>query len=398
MSMIVPTRNAIMGVWRNACTELDIDPDIVDGSFKESVTPYNSLAHIIGGESYLNIDIGGGTNDILYVEKKLGIIHNAYYSSARFAAGDLWGDGVQISAAVAQKNGFLTCADAAIGAHIPSNVKARYLQLKNKCSADALNYMFNNETYFSPKTSIQGSPLLYSLVFIHYGAILYNVARLLKKYKLEIPPMMSFTGMGSKYIDIIAADTQSKTELTSLLLSTYTGTPSPKGFRILDIKAHTGINVADNNRVNGDVKEVTANGALLASTLAPAFQIADTMLKEAIDYGFDTTTRITFEDINKPDIINQAFEEFKKYLMTWQSPEISEYLTKHYGLTISDQLLSDLEIDGRRSLTTMITEKQGLGVANTTDIGETLFFYPLKNAIYEISTKYQPTTKTNNNA
>lgn len=392
MAMLVPTRNAIMAVWQDACKELGLDPGIVDGTYKESVTPYNSLAHVIGGESYLNIDIGGGTNDILYVKKNMGTIEAAYYSSARFAAGDLWGDGVKISAAGGGQNGFLMCADAAIGQQIPSNIKARYLQLKNKCSGDAMNYMFNNDSYFNPKTSIQGSPLLYSLVFIHYGAILYNVARLLKKYDLDIPPMMSFTGMGSKYIDIIASDTPSKTALTNLLLTTYTGKETPKGFQILDIKSHTGSKVAADQQINGDVKEVTANGAILGSTLAPNFQIDTSKLSKAIDYGFDTTEPITFGHLKNKEIFEKAYNEFEKYLLTWKQPTVSQYLSTNYDLTISEQLLNSLKLIGRQSLTTMITEKSGLGVADTDELGETLFFYPLKNAIYEISKTYQPPT------
>ena len=83
--------------------------DIKDAS--ESVVPYYSFVckDIKAGDA-INVDIGGGTSDILYVLPSKGI---QYYSSSLFAANDLWGDG--IGNIVNQKdNGFVQLMDVAL--------------------------------------------------------------------------------------------------------------------------------------------------------------------------------------------------------------------------------------------------------------------------------------------
>lgn len=56
------------------------------------------------GEPYANIDIGGGTTDILYVNPTT---KEANVYSAFFAANDLWNDGLDRVASSYKANGFL---------------------------------------------------------------------------------------------------------------------------------------------------------------------------------------------------------------------------------------------------------------------------------------------------
>ena len=73
----------------------------------ESIAPYYyqvamGMAH---RENALNIDIGGGTTDMLFADvenKKL------YYNSSMFAGNDIWGDGCHlVDDMISKQNGFV---------------------------------------------------------------------------------------------------------------------------------------------------------------------------------------------------------------------------------------------------------------------------------------------------
>lgn len=382
-SMILPTRTSIMNAWRNAMTDLGIQCNLNNSKdFSESLAPYNSLAHIVGGESYMNVDIGGGTNDVLFVVKNNGTIQKAFYSSARFAANDLWGNGQKIGAAGGINNGFLDCVNAQIQnsrAQIPQALMRQYdIQLQRSDNADVLSYVFQHSKEFKPNAIIQGQKNLFALLFIHYGAILYNVARLIKKQGIDIPPVMSFTGMGSKYINIITEDIEAQTQLTKLLLELYTGKKVPANFSILSF--------VNNPNVKGDVKEVTANGAILGQALVPAFKILPNQLKRTIDYGFDTDYAVTFGELTT-ETMNKVSVEFAQFVDSWTDSTIRNFLNQNFGLLINQQLLNDLKILGVNSLNLM----KGLNafMEPVLELNETLFFWSLKTSIYEVSKKYK---------
>ena len=83
---------------------------------------------------------------------------------------------------------------------------------------------------------IKGQRYLYSIVFIHYAALMYNVARLINKLGIDIPDNLSFTGMGSKYINLISSDSNVIRDLTKLLLEKYTGKKVNDAFSIPQIR------------------------------------------------------------------------------------------------------------------------------------------------------------------
>ena len=63
-------QETLMDLWNWAKEELNINCNFFYGTeYSESIAPYNCMATQIGGSSFLNIDIGGGTNDLLFVNK-----------------------------------------------------------------------------------------------------------------------------------------------------------------------------------------------------------------------------------------------------------------------------------------------------------------------------------------
>ncbi|MCD8290612.1 MAG: hypothetical protein LUC91_03815, partial [Prevotella sp.] len=90
-----------LDAWEKAKNEVQCNVEI---SFRtESVAPYYSyLASLNYGTPYANMDIGGGTTDILYVKPES---NETLVCSAFFAANDLWNDGV--NAETLKENGFI---------------------------------------------------------------------------------------------------------------------------------------------------------------------------------------------------------------------------------------------------------------------------------------------------
>lgn len=393
-TMKVPTRTALMSLWESSKQELRLNCNFFYGTqFSESIAPYNCMATKIGGSSYLNIDIGGGTNDLLFVLKNTaGNITAAHYSSAMFAGDDLWGDGIVISANQKVNNGFVECI---VGKKGNSNQpgtgilgSAASYPVENistlealmggvsTSSADIMGYLFKNDGIFATSGKIQGNRNLYSIVFIHYAAILYNVARLIKKLNIDIPAKLSFTGMGSKYINLMSGGTNVFSSLTILLLEKYTGKKIPNGFEIIN-----------SNDVGVDVKEITAKGVLEGLALAPGFQIPSTCLSAANDLGFDTTNTITYSDVAQDNVRKAALQEFHKFVNTLREEDFKNFLFQNFSLNISEDLLNDLCLLGEQSFTTMSASIPPM--YNTLQVQETLFFWPLKNSLVELSKRYK---------
>lgn len=376
-------QETLMDLWNWAKAELNINCNFFYGTeYSESIAPYNCMAAQIGGSSFLNIDIGGGTNDLLFVNKDAnGHIVSANYSSSMFAGDDLWGDGIQITNNGQLNNGFVDYVMGQID-QVQQTYKAEILSpLKSlrggvtTSSADVMGYLFKHDTIFQTSAKIKGQRNLYSIVFIHYAALMYNVARLIKKMNIDIPLNLSFTGMGSKYINLISTNPKTTKNLTVLLLEKYTGKRVDPAFTII-------------NAQNTDVKEITAKGVLEGLNLRENFRIPADMLSPIIDYGFDRDKELTYADVATDDVRETAMQSFNSFIDSLQDKDFANFLfTNFKNLTISKELINDLRQYAKQSFVTMSAnipvQYRELNVA------ETLFFWPLKNSLVELSKNYK---------
>lgn len=371
-TMKVPTRNLFINqCWQWAKTQLQLNCSFRYGAdVSESIAPYNMLAPQIGGQSLLNIDIGGGTSDLLFVSKdSVGSIMGAYYSSTLFAADDLWGDGLNVGVPTDIKNGFYTYIKTQIDQNqasyppkILSSLKA-LVSLTNS-STDAMGFLFKHDSVFSTSTLITSEPKLYSIIFIHYAALMYHVARLIKKLGVSIPEHLSFTGMGSRYINLISNDTNDVKLLSKMLLEKYTGLIAPATFNVYMAQ---------------EAKEVTAKGALLGDSLLGNFKIPANKLQEVVDYGFDTTSNLVYGDATQDETRNYILQEYNKFVDSLNDRDFANFLFSRFGLSIPENLFNDLKTLAASSYTDVCAgiSPQHYGL----DVKETLFFWPLKIAL-----------------
>lgn len=376
-AMTVPTRNALLALWGQSMTDLNLDPNNHLMEDNESVAPYHAMATTIMGASFMNMDIGGGTTDVLFIQKSGGQIVRSLYSSAKFAADDLWGDGVNITitgAAGPKDNGFKTHMDQIINQiAIDNDLRNKYTSVCTiaKSSSDILGFMFKHENVFHTGSNISGQPNLLSLLIIHYAALMYNVSRMMIRENLDIPEKVSFTGMGSLYTKMISAADADLTVLTRIMLETFTGKRAPVLFSVTR---------------QPNSKKMTADGALIGPGLDPNFKVNPANLVVAGDYGFDTNNTIMYNQVTNNNIKEEVVKEYNKFLSLLSSGAISNHLAAKYSHTIKDSLIADLKAHAESSYSDVC---HLLTAHGNMPLQETLFFLPLKQAIYEVSKNYQ---------
>lgn len=374
-TMPIPLKNTLLGLWNNAKSSLGLSCNI-NGGFSESLSPYNIMVPKFGTSSFLNIDIGGGTHDMLFINRDdAGNLISANYSSSRFAGDDLWGDGVVITNAQPLANGFANYLYNMINSN-RAQYNSKVLQpldtLKGgmaNTSGDIMGYLFSHDDVFHVSTAIRANQTAYTIIFIHYIALMYHVARLIKKQGVGIPNCISFTGMGSKYMNLISPNAGDVGDFTKLLLEKFVGKRVPALFSI------------SNNR--SDAKEITAKGTLTIP--AQGFQIPQGMLSAIVDYGFDCDKDITYGDIRKPDVQKKVLEEFNVFINYLKDRDIANHLHNRYNVAIPDEIINIIKINAQNSYNTIVSNLSHK--FDNFNISETLFFYPLKNALIECSKK-----------
>ena len=334
----------------------------------ESVAPYYSyLVNMNYGESYANIDIGGGTTDILYVNP---ISKEANVYSAFFAANDLWNDGLDRVAAKDKANGFLKYYMALCCNNL-GDKKNELDKVVNtsSSSADVINYLFTNDSWSRFSSEIKASREMMQLPIIHFSALCFYTAYILHMGEVEIPKNVSFTGMGSKYISLI---NQSEAGIARIINAIF-----KKAGEIFDNPDLKNANVSVKFPPNP--KEITAEGALISKNYPNSINPS-----EDIYFGFDNeipgkTFRI--RDLNA-GVQSNVLSFFEKFIDLLSDESVTDVFVDQ-GYNISSDIISALRKNATPSFTQM-EDRIKAGQIAAAKVTEPMFFWPLKNSLYVI--------------
>lgn len=364
------------GVWTEAERELGLPAThrFAD-DVTESEAPYYKV--VTGADNMLNIDIGGGTTDMFLVrhlDKNGDKLDNvsARYMSVKFAADDLWGDGAAARRDAVGQNGFcqyLSDKITANGEDISS-----ITQLVNK-SSDVMAALFSNDSRFKTSVLIRQNQNLKSILLIHYTSILFAAGRLLNQIDAGIPKILSFTGMGSKYLSLISTDPKLLTAFTADVLKQITGCEIPYGFTV--------------NLHYQDAKEVTAKGALSKADVMPAFHIPDAYKESHVDLGCENYPNLTYgglsNDVNT--IRKDARKVFEVFVELLRSEAYSQIAANKFQLSIPPSMIDDLN----RLADSSFNNVQGAIPAAHSQraVTDNLFFWFLKDSLCNLSAKYK---------
>lgn len=368
-------RNEIADYWEEAFDKIMGKGNVEIERVTESIAPYYSMISNDGNftDNALNIDIGGGTTDMLFadVENK-----KFFYTSSKFAGDDIWGDGKHLVNNNQKDNGFVRDFETKLASHsllVSIDRSKGYEQYKSlvKKSADLMSYIFRYEDEFKYTGYIrQSKDKLMPVLCVHLGAILYHVAQVLTERHITIPSTITFSGMGAKYIHIISDNERDVQDIVKVLLSAFMESLSgdkckmPKNFKV---------------RFQNNAKEVTAQGAMLLNHISLQ-EIRDYDKEPLCVFGIDKeiSDELKYEDV--PKYKNDVLKSYDKFLDAFvRDRKITRFFKDEFGIIFNDNLVQKLENEASQSFDLMSRN------ANSDYVSETMFFWPLKNGLYAAS-------------
>jgi hypothetical protein len=201
----------------------------------ESIAPYYYLLKQdaeIRHDTYCNIDIGGGTSDIVLVKKDSNTL-NCYCSSVKFAGKQLWGSASDDFDP--DDNGFVKYYKKYLESKDPTlynDMKMKSLLQGRKIKTeDIVSYLFSNEDLKFKAIFAECKELRIPLL-LHYASIIYFVAKICKVRGIELPKTVSFSGKGSEYISLLFTNEEVLKQFTKRALQVFSTLPTNPDFKI----------------------------------------------------------------------------------------------------------------------------------------------------------------------
>ena len=382
----------------------------------ESVAPYFYLTKSGSGiqdiANAINIDIGGGTTDVMMFMESAGANRQDKYvtTSFRFAGNDLWGSGYK---GKLKDNGFIKNYLTYQKANNISPESDLYFKSgmsnSNLSADDVVSLLFKYDTQFRFSDSITiGNPNLSLLLYLHYSAIIFHIVQIIEAKQYPLPRYLSFTGKGSQFIKMICGGDESELEdFTKLLIKAYTTLPLQSSFKI---------------HLNDNPKEITANGSVLYSLAGSEEKVKykDVEDLQLVHPGFDIKTapalaerlENTIKDKNSNDrfLINDV-TEINSPLNSATLHNINSYLEKTLTNRSIIDFLNDFKVKNVKAAYDALrwngdidngeglvydSYRKVLNNLRTQDkqstLPESLFFFAFKDALYQLS-KYITDTK-----
>lgn len=362
----------LVTAWKNAAQQLNINANNI-GSVYEGVAPYYSyLRDMSFGSAYMNMDIGGGTTDIFYRNPNS---HEDYSLSAFFAANDLWGDGANPDSDPKSSGLLLAYKQSpqfeAIGDEDRKNVDA-VLKSGNsnvKGSADAISYLFSHDDKTRFSQFVANDPLMVQLPIAHFVCLVYYAALVIDTMDLDVPETMSFTGMGSLYINkMISGREETIAKLIDAIFHYY-----GKKFDNDSLKgSHVIVKFTDEPKV------VTAAGGLIQNTKSGK------ITPEAIFcYGYDGEggqSTLRYQDIDsKKESVLKAYGCFIDMFADNDFVDTIDFVNDSVNIS---QVATQLKKFKDKSYNVMAAQNNDEALQNK-KIKEPLFFWCIKDALYQ---------------
>ncbi len=352
----------------------------------ESLAPFyyyhNTKGTIAHGKPVVSIDIGGETTDIVVFENNKA----SMLTSFRFAADSIFGDGYKINAS--EVNGFIKhygkkVHDAFIQNNIEKTLISTYKQIKEKhVSKDTIAFFFSlekNKELENKNLELSLNQWLFEndefkIAFvIFYVAIIYHIAKILKIKNFPLPRYVTFSGTGSKVLNIITQKDKLLEQLTKVIFEKV----SEREFD------NEGLNIERDDEIP---KEITCKGGFFANNhQEPDISKLKTVLTGTENDSLADRT-LTYNKIDdnilksvEKEILN--FLDFAFKIFENEETDIKKFMVKTSKLEFYKKILS-------KDLYSFICEGLELQRKELESpdepVEETLFFYGLKGSINKL--------------
>ncbi|MCH5238714.1 MAG: hypothetical protein J1F38_00655 [Muribaculaceae bacterium] len=372
-------RNKIDSFWKKSFNTLMGEGNVnIINSIYEATAPFLYLHKdqpAVGSNS-VNIDIGGGTTDILYIDAEG--THKMYTDSVKFAGDDLWGDGIPTGVKNLRNPYFLTIENL-VGNNtikVDAAEAKRFAQQKDLAdtSSDIMSYIFRNKAIYGPEMHFPISPALKQGLYAHFAAIIYNVGRTIKALGMKADNLkVTFSGLGSKYIELISQNNDDIAEIIKAIFNDL-GINAPN----LSVVTHP------------SPKEITAMGAIMASkpnvhNSLKAFT-GDNLKPKEIILDDNSIKDKEEEAPTKAEIINRhengykEYEEFVNKMLKNPAGKFNTLLRRDFEVKFDEKFCNAL-LD-KPTITAAYQACAALSAKEDADrISETTFFWPLKQTL-----------------
>lgn len=342
----------------------------------ESIAPYYAKSKDSKSDQpFANVDIGGGTTDILYVNPNTT---EAMVYSAFFAANDLWNDGLDPSLKSLKENGFVTFFKGVRLNKLGERQSEIIDVIDNaNSSADIVSYLFANDDWTQLSERIEASPIMRQVPVVHFSALIFYLAYVLHMSQVDAPAYLTFSGMGSKYIKLINVSDNQIAKLVNKIFH-YAG--SEKVLDNEDLRK-AAIQVS----FQPEPKEITAVGALISLNHRDPISPVENILHGYEGENPEKTFRV--RQLND-EVKIKVQNFFRMFLDMFNDDEMADVLSD-IGCPVSSKVLSMLK-ENLQSSFKEACKSATQDVEEGKKLTEPMFFWPLKNSLYVIAKELAP--------
>jgi hypothetical protein len=374
------TRSHFERIWADAVEDVLHIPNSQVQCMTESEAPYyyhERAATIITSKPVLCIDIGGGSTDVVVFDRdgtqngrkipKIG-------TSFSFAGNALWGAGYDqvghSQTGVVRKYG--RWLESRVGQISDPDIRRRIsgvfteLQKSQSPSEEFLNFFFaiDKEVKFAQKLS--EDPWVRCLVWVHFSAIVFHCAQVMRALGMLAPEVICFSGRGARSIDILDVS-PGKLQVRALTQSIFATVYEDKNLPAVRLI------------LAADSKEATCNGGMLKD-----FTIL-TSPKTIVSIGDGTIApeRPTYAEIS-PLTKSAVVDNIGKFVVCLQGLTEEGLFREKFGIDVDFNLIARVLKENVEDCIDLGLERHGYAANPTEKVNETLFFYPLIQKLFEI--------------
>jgi len=300
----------------------------------ESIAPYyflKSQNFDIQSNNFCNIDIGGGTTDIVITNsEKISQSDEdkntleCFCASFRFAGRQLWSSGANDFNK--DDNGFVSYyKDFRKKANMKTEGDLERIFTSNSLKTeDVVGILFSNPAYnfkdiFSHNHEFKVVPL------IHYAAIIYYIVKLSEWKKINLPRTISFSGKGSEYLNLLfsyksGTSDQDLVGLTKNLVTMFTDVTMNPNFKLKRaeepkvITAKGAVHYAVENIVDDESSNVWGVSTQANTASDKVLKKIDVVFMGFKDVDFESPTLTYGDFLHNKELFNNIMDNVINFL------------------------------------------------------------------------------------
>ena len=346
----------------------------------EAEAPYYYFSNREGAATRsVSIDIGGGTTDVVMTLGGKPVL----LTSFRMAGNSLWGDGVLEGAS--HLNGYVQryhqhFLDVLQANNLDSAREGLIKVAERQRSEDIISYYFslkkvapNNPQLDFAELLAEEEVLKYTVI-LFYGAIFYHIALLMKASDLPLPLSITFSGNGSRSLDILTSSNYTLADFARRIFERVYNKGYESKEKLLVIR-------------DGAPKESTCKGGVMGKEGLTPDEVSNIC---KVLRGTDTTTIVSGnmagDVMSLFPAVQKQIEEFLGQILGFRA----KWFSDSFGASASDATLNSIEqifkSNLREKFEKAISRRQEEAGSDTDfEINDSLFFLPFAASLFELA-------------